>query len=86
MKGADKYCASCFRTIAAGDDLCARCANAETRTSFRPLLLLGAIGLTVIVVGASRFDLHLCIAGAAIAIIGVLIHVCIVTVRAIDGD
>jgi hypothetical protein len=82
MKNADTYCGSCFRTVPSGHDLCGQCASAEASAAWRPpLVLLGATGLAVGIVGALNLDLHLCVWGAALAAIAVLVHVGLVVVR-----
>ena len=68
----ESYCRSCYRPTAADSILCSAC---EHVTRPRWPLIVGAAGLPILVIGMVTLNVRLCAIGAAIAAIGIAVHV-----------
>jgi hypothetical protein len=69
-------CRNCYRPVPEGRTLCMRCASeSRSREISAPLILAGGAALAMLVAGMLSFNIRLCIAGAAIAGVAIVIHV-----------
>lgn len=75
MAAERNYCRSCLRDLPSERTRCFQCFGREGgRPVARVALLLGAAGLPILIGGMMAFDVRACLAGAAIAGAGILVH------------
>lgn len=71
----ENECRSCYRPVREGSLLCIRCASEKrTEALSPPLMLAGGAALATLVAGTLSLDIRLCIAGAVIAGIAIVVH------------
>ena len=72
-----EYCRRCYRPLPADREWCPGCNpdQAVRRGRRRGVTLVGIAGLPLLVIGMLSLDVRLCMAGAAICILAVLLHV-----------
>ena len=66
------YCPSCFRDLPTEDAECRYCRTAEPRTG--SALLIGGLVFAVVMTGVLTLNARLCMAGAAIGVIALAVH------------
>ena len=70
------YCKSCFRTIERDRDLCAICEEkASSAVRVRVAGVLLAIAAPLLIVGMLTFRSRLVVAGAAVAVAGIMVRI-----------
>ncbi|MFL6245461.1 MAG: hypothetical protein ACJ74H_05520 [Thermoanaerobaculia bacterium] len=62
------YCTSCFRDLPSEDALC------HCRSSSRSSIVLGLLVFAVVMAGVLTLNVRLCLTGAAIGIVALIIH------------
>lgn len=69
------YCTSCFRDLPSEGAQCRSCSVSSAMSFSSSSVVLCAIVFAMIVAGVLTLDTRLCIAGAAIGVIALVIHV-----------
>jgi len=71
----DPYCPICFRTLPPGRDACTACERqVAVVTGSRLQWLLYGVAVSLLVIGMLTFNLRLCTAGAALAVVGIVLR------------
>ncbi len=73
------YCKSCFRDLPSDLAECPRCTGAGPGS--HGSLVAGILSLAVIVTGILSLNARLCIAGAALGVVALAIHIIRVTMQ-----
>ena len=68
------YCTSCFRDLPSEGAQCRSCSAAAATSLSPSSLMLGALVFAIVIVGMLTLDARLCIAGAAIGVIALVVH------------
>jgi hypothetical protein len=69
----ESYCPKCYRPLRSADAACATCAAAPHPAS-RAVLLIGAAGLPLLVVGVTSLNLRLCLAGGLLSGVAAVVY------------
>jgi membrane protein YdbS with pleckstrin-like domain len=69
------YCSSCFRDLPSEDAQCRSCSVSSAMSFSSSSVVLCAVVFAMIMAGVLTLNTHLCIAGAAIGVIALVIHI-----------